>query len=41
MESEWHWNLSKNKKIILKKEGIYYDELWKFWWSICTKRIKK
>lgn len=40
MECDWHWKLIKKEKMKLKKEGIYY-ELWKFWWSICTTRLKK
>ena len=37
MDDEW-WYVKENKKY-LKKEGMN-DELWRIWWSICTRRIK-
>lgn len=38
MDDGW-WYINKREKINLKKEGIYY-ELWRIWWSICTRRTK-
>lgn len=38
MQDDWQWQ--ENKKINLKKEGIYY-ELWKIWWAICTTGVKE
>lgn len=39
MEVDWQWKIKK-KKIYLKKEGKNY-ELWRIWWSICTRRIER
>lgn len=41
MEDGW-WLKNKTIKVSkkLKERGNNY-ELWKFWWSICTTRIKK